>query len=90
MGAKTGDTDMLRFQYLRESVVLLAQGSAVAGCDLSASSHCTIPSHAKGIVDTRLAVSLTSGTYAQIAPQLRLAARALLMSGLDRRSRVSG
>ena len=46
------------------------QGST--GYDLNATYSCMIPAKDKGIVQTRLAISLPSGAYARIAPHLGL------------------
>ena len=60
--------DQLRIQCLRETVVIpqrSTQGST--GYDISAACSCVIPSKGKGVVQTRLAVSLPLGVYARIA-----------------------
>ena len=76
MGIKTGEIGELQVKLLRGNVVLPARGSAGAtGYDLCASSNCVIPSQGKGTVETGLAVSLPSGTYARIAPRSGLAIR---------------
>ena len=56
--------------------MLPMRGSTGAvGYDLCVASSCIIPSRGKGTIQTILAVSLPLGTYAQLAPRLRLAAR---------------
>ena len=76
MGAKTSKADMLRFQWLWINVVLPTRVSTGAiCCNLIAANDYIIPSPNKGIVDTRLAMSLLLGTYTQIAPRLGLATK---------------
>ena len=55
------------------------QGSA--GYDISAACSCVIPSKGKGVVRTRLTVSLPSGVYARIAPRSRLAVKKFIDVG---------
>ena len=62
--------------------MLLVRGSAgAAGYDLCAASNCIISSRGKGTIDTGLAVSLTPGTYAWIAPRSGLAIRNFINVG---------
>ena len=63
--------------------MLLVWGSAgAAGYDLYVANSCAIPSQGKGIVETRLAVSLPPGTYARIAPRSGLAIRNFIDIGM--------
>ena len=71
-----GETGELQVKLLQGDAVLLARGSVgVASYDLCVAHNCVIPSRGKGIVETRLAVSLPPGTYPQIAPRSVLAAK---------------
>ena len=54
--------------------MLIVWGSAgVDSYDLCVADSCVIPSRGKGIMDTRLGMSLSQGTYPWIAPCLGLA-----------------
>ena len=76
MGQEMRGTSELQVKILWENTMLLVRGSAgVAGYDLCVAGNCVILSWGKGIVDTRLALALPSGTYAHIAPRSGLAIR---------------
>ena len=63
--------------------MLLARGSVgAAGYDLCVASNYVIPSQGKGTIETGLAVSLSPGTYARIAPRLGLATRNFIDVGV--------
>ena len=83
MGTKTGETSELQVKLLQGNAVLPVHGSVgVVGYDLCATSSCVIPSRHKGTIETRLAVSLPPGTYAQTAPHSGLAARNFIDIGV--------
>lgn len=72
----------LRVQCLWENAVLPIQKTVGAvGYDISVPSDCVIPTLGKGTVETRLAVSLPSGTYSWIGLRSRIAVRSFIDVG---------
>ena len=74
--------DQLGVQCLREAAVIpqhSTQGST--GYDISAACSGVIPSKGKGVVQTRLVVSLPSGVYAKKAPRSGFAVKKFINMG---------
>ena len=73
----------MKVQCLRETAVIPKQSiQRSVGYDINAAYSCVIPSKGKGIVQTRLAISLPSGVYAKRAPRLGLAAKNFIDVGV--------
>ena len=83
MGPKVREIGELWIKLLWGNALLPVWRSArAASYDLCAASSCVIPSQSKSTIETRLAVSLPLGTYAHIAPRLRLATRNFIDIGV--------